>query len=159
MSDLPPQPNSGSNWTTETLRQHVVDQLAARDREFASAIEALHRELQERDLRYQQRYDAQTQALEAARLAAAKANEVALSAAEKAVDKAETAAGKRFESVNEFRAQLSDQAQTFILTQHSDERIKALESSGANLQGRLWALGAIIAFVVIAVNVAIRFVQ
>jgi CHASE3 domain sensor protein len=38
----------------------------------------------------------------------------ALLAAEKAVAKAETAAEKRFESVNEFRAQLSDQASTFL---------------------------------------------
>lgn len=70
--------------------------------------------LNEMDLRYQQRYDAQTKALEAALLAADKAVQAALLAAEKAVIKAETAAERRFESVNEFRGQLGDQAKTFM---------------------------------------------
>lgn len=39
---------------------------------------------------------------------------LALTASEKAITKAETAAEKRFESVNEFRGQLTDQAATFI---------------------------------------------
>lgn len=64
--------------------------------------------LTEMDLRYQQRFDAQTRALEAALLAAEKAVGTALTAAEKAVNKAEFAAEKRFEGVNEFRGQLSD---------------------------------------------------
>lgn len=55
-----------------------------------------------KDLRDQQRFDAQSQALAAALLAA-----------EKAVDKANTANEKRFESVNEFRQALTDQTSTF----------------------------------------------
>ena len=39
---------------------------------------------------------------------------LALSASDKAGDKADAATEKRFESVNEFRAQLDDQAKTFI---------------------------------------------
>lgn len=65
------------------------------------------------DLRYQQRFDAQGQALAAALLAAEKAVQTALIAAEKAVDKANIANEKRFESVNEFRQTLSDQTATF----------------------------------------------
>lgn len=179
---------------SEMLRQHLVELLAIRDHVLQVVIDALHRELDQRDLRYQQRYDAQTAALEAARLQTAKANEVALNAAEKASDKAEVASNARFASVNEFRAQLADQAATFLprnessakfavvfekiealaethsrdmvtmremadrLAAHSDDRLKALESAGANLQGRLWALGAAMAVVVVLVNVLIRFV-
>lgn len=44
------------------------------------------------------------------------------------------------------------------LTASSDARLKALEAGNANMQGRLWALGTVIALVVITVNVAIRFV-
>lgn len=50
-----------------------------------------------------QRFDAQEKAVAAA-----------LSAAKEAVAKAETAAEKRFEAVNEFRGQLTDQAATFV---------------------------------------------
>ena len=194
MSAPLPQPSPASDWTTETLRQHVLELIASRDHALKVAIDALHRELGERDLRYQQRYDAQTQALEAARLQTAQANEVALTAAEKAVNKAEAAAAERFRSVNEFRGQLADQAATLMLRSeaavqfnallekiealaeehrrdmvvmremadrlaaHSDERLKLLESSGANLQGRLWSLGAAMALVIVAVNILIRFI-
>ncbi len=64
--------------------------------------------LAEMDLRYQQRYDASSKALDAALLAAEKAVQTALTAAEKAVTKAETAAEKRFDAVNEFRAAYQD---------------------------------------------------
>lgn len=85
-----------SGWTVDTLKAHYDGRLA------------------EMDLRYQQRYDAQRQALDAALLAAEKAVQTALTAAEKAVAKAETAAEKRFEAVNEFRGQLADQAATLV---------------------------------------------
>jgi hypothetical protein len=69
--------------------------------------------LDQMDLRYQQRFDAQGQALTAALLSAEKAVQTALVAAEKAVAKAEVATEKRFESVNEFRQTLSDQTASF----------------------------------------------
>jgi hypothetical protein len=40
--------------------------------------------------------------------------DAAFRSAEKALDKAEAAAEKRFESINEFRGQLSDQARSFL---------------------------------------------
>jgi C4-dicarboxylate-specific signal transduction histidine kinase len=60
----------------------------------------------EMDRRYQERYEAQQNSTQAA-----------LMAAEKAVNKAEESAERRFESVNEFRGQLSDQAKTFVSRQ------------------------------------------
>lgn len=98
-----------SGWTVDTLHSHVVRVMA------------------ELDLRYQQRFDAQQEALAAALLAAEKAVGTALTAAEKAVIKAETAADKRFEAVNEFRAQLADQAATFMPRLESDARFLAIE--------------------------------
>ena len=73
----------------------------------------------EADLRYQQRFEAQTKALDAAFLAqqtavqaalsaAEKGVQTALVAAEKAVTKAETAAEKRFDAISEFRAAFND---------------------------------------------------
>lgn len=64
--------------------------------------------------------------------------ETALVAAEKAVTKAETAAEKRFESVNEFRAQLTDQASTFVMRKELDVRLDAMNEKidvlAANVQ-------------------------
>lgn len=84
------------------------------------------------DLRYQQRFDAQGQALAAALLAAEKAVQTALIAAEKAVAKAETATEKRFESVNEFRQTLADQTAGFP----SRVELEALAARVAELAAR-----------------------
>ena len=68
----------------------------------------------ERDLRYQQRFDAQEKAVRDALAAAKEAVTAALIAADRAVTKAELASERRFEGVNEFRAQLADQAATLM---------------------------------------------
>lgn len=54
--------------------------------------------------------------------------EAALAGQEKAVAKAENAAERRFEGVNEFRAQLGDQQRTLMPRQECEVRLKALES-------------------------------
>jgi len=54
---------------------------------------------------------------------------LALASADKAVTKAEIATEKRFEAVNEFRAQLTDQAARFITRETFDARIKGIEQS------------------------------
>jgi hypothetical protein len=92
--------------------------------------------LAQMDLRYQQRFDAQGQALEAALLSAKEAVQTALTAAEKAVVKAETATEKRFESVNEFRATLSDQAASFP----SRVELRALADTVSILRDEVTAL-------------------
>ena len=85
-----------SEWTVDTLREHLETVLS------------------ERDLRLQQRFDAQQAALDAAMIAAKEAVATAMTAAKEATAKAELAADKRFEAVNEFRQTLTDQQQTFI---------------------------------------------
>jgi hypothetical protein len=109
---------------------------------FAEAI------AQERDLRYQQRFDAQGQALTAALLAAEKAVQAALTAAQSAVSKAETATEKRFESVNEFRGALSDQArnqpsrpEVTSMIGALDDRVGALKEYADRASGRDHGLG------------------
>jgi hypothetical protein len=65
-------------------------------------------------------------ALDAAFLAADKAVQAALSSAKEAVAKAETAAERRFENVNEFRAQLADQAATFMPRVEAEARMTTI---------------------------------
>ena len=74
------------------------------------------------DKRYEQRFIAQEGAVASALTAQEKAVQAALIAADRAVSKVETANEKRFENMNEFRAQLADQAAGFI--QRSEASIR-----------------------------------
>jgi len=89
---------SPSSWTVDTLKSHFEELLA------------------EVDKRYEQRFEGQEKAVNAA-----------LTAAKEAVAKAENAAEKRFDSVNEFRGQLSDQARTFMPRPESEQRMQTLD--------------------------------
>jgi chromosome condensin MukBEF ATPase and DNA-binding subunit MukB len=71
----------------------------------------LHELMDERDRRYEQRYEASQKALEAALLAADRAVQAALLAAKEAVQKAELSADKRFELLNELRSGVATMAQ------------------------------------------------
>lgn len=64
-----------------------------------------------------------------------KAVQIALIASEKAVAKAEAAAEKRFESNNEFRGQLSDQAATLMPRAEAEQRLAALADKIDDLKG------------------------
>lgn len=64
-----------------------------------------------------------------------KAVQIAMVASEKAVVKAEIAAEKRFESVNEFRGQLADQASTFMPRAEAEQRLSALAEKIDDLKG------------------------
>jgi Mg2+ and Co2+ transporter CorA len=88
-----------SGWTIDTYAQ------------FAKQVE------QERDLRYEQRFRAQQEALS-----------YALNAAKEAVAKAETATEKRFDAVNEFRSALSDAAARMMPRAESESAHKAIVS-------------------------------
>lgn len=66
-----------------------------------------------------------------------KAVQAALIAAKEAVIKAETATEKRFESVNEFRAQLADQSNTLMPRQEYSVQHRALEDRVTDLTDRL----------------------
>lgn len=108
-----------SGWTVDTLREFLLERV--------NGEHALTRQ-QIADLRalLQERYETQTKALDAAFVAAEKAVQTALASAEKAVTKAETAAERRFESVNEFRQTLTDQASTFMPRAEAETRVDAL---------------------------------
>jgi hypothetical protein len=91
----------------------------------------------ESDLRYQQRFDAQQKAVGDALLAAEKAVNTALASADRAVVKAETAAEKRFEAVNEFRAVLSNQSATLMPRTEADSQFKSIKDKIEDLKARI----------------------
>ena len=136
-----------SGWTTDTLHQFMQQQI----NDLAESLSERH-SAQVKLL--DERYSTQTKALDAAFAAQQLAMQTALDAAkeavntamvasEKAVIKAENAAERRFESVNEFRAQLADQARTFMprteaeaVSSRAMERIQELSSQATGLVTR-----------------------
>lgn len=63
----------------------------------------------------------------------------------RALDHASRALEARLESMNEFRAQISQERATYVTRQLLDQgvgaRVQAIEQSMNNLIGRLWAVG------------------
>jgi len=110
-----------NGWTVETLRRHV---------------EAL---MHAHDLRYEQRYTAQTERVTDALVAQKEALSAALASTDKAVSKAEQAQLRVNEGQNEFRASLKDQASTLATKEFVDtleRRIRALEGAGQEHIGK-----------------------
>jgi len=126
-----------TEWTLETLKEYedarrndLRDMLQERYQQQTKAVDAA--------------FDTQQTAMQTAKIeqatamrtaldAAKDAVTTAMSASEKAVAKAETSTDKRFEAVNEFRAQLSDQAATFATRNDLDVRFQAM-SDKMNLE-------------------------
>jgi hypothetical protein len=120
-------------WTVEILRQHFDELLAERDRRYHELF-ALH----------------------------SLSQDASMTAARDAVTKAETATERRFESVNEFRSQLSDQARTFLPrpeyeTRHESliSRIVEMERRMERAEGRGLGSAQMVSYVVAAISIAI----
>lgn len=144
-----------SPWTIDSLHERIIELFAASDRRHDDSSEALRDLLREVDRRYEQRFIAQENAVGLALTRVDKEfhehiaqvrteTHAALEAADKAINKSESATEKRFESVNEFRAQLADQTRTFMprtesISRHdrSAEQIEALVKAIADLRDRI----------------------
>lgn len=130
-----------TEWTVKTLKEYedvqisdlksmlqerYVMQTKAVDSAFDAQQTAMTTAKTEQSTAMVTAFAAQKEAVNTAMAASEKAVNAAMAASEKAVDKAETAANKRFESVNEFRGQLADQATTFATRNDMDFRVAAL---------------------------------
>jgi chaperonin cofactor prefoldin len=119
-----------SGWTVDTLREAVyqrfsdMDQLLAE--RFATQTKATDKA-----------FDAQQQAMQTAFTAADKAVQAALQAAREATLKAEVAADKRFDAVNEFRAQQQDLIGQFLMRAEYQVAHNALEDKVEDHNNRL----------------------
>ena len=108
----------GSISHAQPIRSYILaTDVTDHDRDFLFSL------INERDRQYQQRFDAQEKALTAA-----------LSAAKEAVDKANAASEKRFDSVNEFRNSLKDQAAAFLPRNEYAASIKQLSDLITTIQ-------------------------
>jgi hypothetical protein len=131
-----------SGWAQGAMPPLAINPDTATTRELAAVIA-------ERDRQYAQRFEAQQQAVNSALAAQDKATAAAFAAAEKAVaaalaaqekataaafsaantavSKAELANEKRLDNVNEFRAQLKDQAATLATRSEVQVQMRALD--------------------------------
>lgn len=117
-------------------------------------VEQLYTLINERDRQYQQRFEAQEKAVNAALIAAKEFGAAALSAAKEAVNKADAADEKRFDSVNEFRAQQKDLISTFMSRSEMEARFKSTEASidrldqiASTWQGRVEGINWVYVFI------------
>ena len=117
-----PQPNGAVAATIAALDRRLDDKICA----VAKQLEALDRLTEAKFITHKTLLEGQ-----AAQVA------LALTASEKAIGKAEAANEKRFDSVNEFRAQLADQAATFMRADVADARFAAVENKTDQQDTRL----------------------
>jgi len=92
-------------------------------------LQSLREIMDERDKRYEDRFvamDAKTS--------------LALSSSEKAISKAETATEKRFDSVNEFRGTLNDQASKLLPRAEADSRFLSHDEKIEDLKKQIAGL-------------------
>jgi hypothetical protein len=155
----PPQlPPEASGWNFTTFEKYINQRFG------------------DLSLQLRERYEAQQTGVTAALAAAEKAVNAALIAAEKAVDKAEDAQQLRNEAQNEFRKSLSDLSSLMWTIKEGTaalealrremtlsnggltSRVNVLETGYANIQGRIWAISATFAAIVLLINVMLRFV-
>lgn len=102
-------------------------------------MEQLYTLINERDRQYNQRFEAQEKAVNAALIAAKEAVNAALAAAQTAVNKAEIANEKRLDNQNEFRGQLKDQAANLMPRSEADARFVGLEKDVKRLSDSIIA--------------------
>jgi hypothetical protein len=114
--------------------------------------EHIERVLEQMDLRYQQRFDAQEAALRAALLAQEKAVQTAMTASEKASDKANEAAEKRFEGLNELRGIVNDIGSLQMPRAEAESRLGALDEKVNESRGRSSGLNAGFGYLIGAVG-------
>ena len=142
---------SVSGWTVDTLHELITNlnraqdeqrrQLYAEvDRRLSTADATVRRSLDDLRVMLNERYATQTKALDAAFKAAEQAVTTALASQEKAVSKAEAAADKRFEAVNEFRQQLSDQTSNFPTRVEMTTRLDSLAADVTRNSAEIRAL-------------------
>lgn len=142
----------------------------------------LERIIDERDRRYEDRFKAQETAVYAALSANRELTNAAFASSEKAIVKAEDAQRDYNQRSNEFRGQLDDQAKRLISREEVGIRfasvedkietratsieekidevkrdINALRDFKSNIQGRIWAIGAVIGAVVAIVSLLFQY--
>lgn len=117
----------------ESILEHVRGLLA--EKESVSVLDHVKALMAEMDLRYQQRFEGQERAMEAAFAAAKEAVGAALAAAKEAVTKAEVASEKRLDGLNELRGMVQDILAVQMPRAEAEQRLAQLVEKIDELKG------------------------
>lgn len=130
-----------------SLKEHLLALIELHERSVAQRFD-------DRDIRFQQRFEAQTLAINAALLST-----------KEAVVKAEDATERRFASVNEFRQTLSDQAGQFVTRAEFDavkltgeERIRDLTTRLDKAEGKSGGYSAFYGWMIAAAGLIVSVI-
>lgn len=126
-----------SEWTTGTLKVYHDDKITAVKEIAAAEVKRIDGDIEKLGILLDERAIATEKAMNAALAAAQTAVKEAQIATQEAINKNDAATEKRFQSVNEFRGQLSDQTQTFLPRPEYLAQHKALEDRVTDLTDRL----------------------
>lgn len=110
---------SPHGWTLDTLEEFLSSKIVALDKFFTAEFRS------------------SKEAVQSALLAVEKQSNAAMTAAEKAIMKSDAATEKRFDSVNEFRQTLSDQAADFLSRKEYEANHKSLEEKFIGAMDRI----------------------
>lgn len=128
---IPPLPSTALVEAGTTSVRELAAVIAERDRQYAQRFEAQQKAvdaaLAAQDKATAAAFSAAEKAVAAALAAQEKATSAAFLAANSAVAKAEMANEKRLDSVNEFRAQLKDQANTLATRSEVNVQLKSVQ--------------------------------
>lgn len=127
-----PQPDP-TKLTTDAMNA-VISQYRV---DIASLRELLEQRMNDLEKRLLERQDASQLLLDERAVATQRATQAAFESAEKAVNKAEIAAEKRFESINDFREELSTQVATLMTRNEANVRISAISEKIDSLELRV----------------------
>lgn len=119
-----------SGWTTDTLRDHLTSLLREMEVRLVSADVAA-------DVRNEQRFIAQQQAIKDALTSQKEAVAAALVAAEKAVLVAETNAEKWRAAANEWRGAMNDRERNLMTRVEADARLNSLSEKQDTMVARM----------------------
>jgi hypothetical protein len=120
----------------------------ARSSKVISEREHFEALLEQMELRYEQRFQAQNSAIQAALLST-----------KEAISKSDAAVEKRFDSVNEFRGQLNDQTKTFASVEKVDAVIQRIDRMEGKSIGYSSMYGWLAALAGIAIAAAALFLK
>jgi chromosome segregation ATPase len=171
MADDGPRQIPGAPGTV-TDREFLMAQLHALDERLSQKLDARAERVDERFRDLQQRGDERLKSLQDSAHATAQANDKAISIASKAMEQWQV-------SQNEFRAQSKDKDASLATLVELNakfmdatsqigavmatisaavKRIEVIEQKNSNMDGRYWALGVGLTFMVFAINAAFHFI-
>jgi len=149
-------PAAGSSAATDvSLREHLTSLIEALEEQMNRRLHAIEQQVRDALAAAEKLSESQRTTVEERIKGVETLARVTQDSAQAAVSKAEDATSKRFESVNEFRAQLADQTSQFLPREVFDTTVQqwsewrqGVDKDRATLAGRSGGIGSLVGWIV-----------